>query len=161
MMSGVLAACQVRPLYSETAGTTEKLASVNFSPATDRVTQAVRNHLVFLATGGAGEAAKKDYDVRLSVTSTATTTEISNDNDLQVSTYSGSYPGRVVLTAQYALVENSDGKILRAAKRTVTAMVDLPQQEFARIRAIRDAENRAARELAEVIRTDIAATLSR
>jgi LPS-assembly lipoprotein len=43
----------------------------------------------------------------------------------------------------------------------VTAQVDLPQQEFAKIRATRDAENRAARELAEIIRTDIAATLGR
>jgi LPS-assembly lipoprotein len=55
----------------------------------------------------------------------------------------------------------SDGQVLRSAKRTVTAMLDLPQQEFAKIRAVRDGENRAARELAEIIRTDIAATLSR
>lgn len=160
LVAGLLAGCQVRPLYSKDAGTTEKLASVSFTPARDRVSQSVRNHLIFLATGGAGEPATSEFEVRLAVSSTATSTEV-DDDDLQVNDYRGTYPGRVVLTAEYVLMKISDQKILRAAKRTVTAMVDLPQQEYARIRAIRDAEDRAARELAEVIRTDLAATLSR
>ena len=97
------------------------------------------------------------------VTSSASSTEVTNDTSLSVgkSNYDGPYPGRVTMTGQYVLTRMSDGQVLRSAKRTVTAMLDLPQQEFAKIRAVRDGENRAARELAEIIRTDIAATLSR
>ncbi|MEJ8310719.1 LPS assembly lipoprotein LptE [Agrobacterium larrymoorei] len=163
VLSGTLAGCQVRPLYSVESGTREKLASVSFASASDRITQEVRNHLIFLAYGGEGAPTKTDYQVKLVVSSSATSTEVTNDTSLSVgkSNYEGPYPGRVTMTGQYVLTRMSDGQVLRSAKRTVTAMLDLPQQEFAKIRAIRDGENRAARELAEIIRTDIAATLSR
>lgn len=163
LFAGILAGCQVRPLYGVASGTREKLASVNFSTANDRITQEVRNHLVFLAYGGEGAPLRKDYEVKLVVTSSATTTEVTNDTNLSVgrSNYDGPYPGRVTMTGKYVLTRISDGQVLRSATRVVTAMLDLPQQEFAKIRAVRDGENRAARELAEIIRTDIAATLSR
>ena len=54
LFAGLLAGCQVRPLYSEASGTRQKLLTVNFDSAGDRVTQEVRNHLIFLAYGGAG-----------------------------------------------------------------------------------------------------------
>jgi LPS-assembly lipoprotein len=163
MMAGLLAGCQVRPLYGEASGTKERLAAVSISNAGDRITQEVRNQLIFLVSGGAGEPATAQYNVKLSVSSSATSTEVEN-YDLTTRTnshYNGPYPGRVVMNGNYVLTRISDGQILRSARRSVTAQVDLPQQEFAKIRAIRDAENRAARELAEIIRTDIAATLGR
>ncbi|WP_320201121.1 LPS assembly lipoprotein LptE [Agrobacterium sp. rho-13.3] len=163
LFAGLLAGCQVRPLYGEASGTRQKLETVNFASANDRITQEVRNHLVFLTYGGAGAPATKDYEVKLIVKSSATSTEVTNDTSLSVAknNYDGPFPGRVTMTGKYVLTRISDGQVLRAATRVVTAMLDLPQQEFAKIRAIRDGENRAARELAEIIRTDIAATLSR
>lgn len=163
LFAGVLAGCQVRPLYGVASGTREKLATVSFSPAGDRVTQEVRNQLVFLAYGGEGAPTKTEYQVTLSVSVGTSTTEVTNDNNLSItkSNYDGPYPGRVVMNGNYVLTRVSDGQVLRSARRSVTAMLDLPQQEFAKLRAIRDGENRAARELAEIIRTDIAATLSR
>ena len=50
---------------------------------------------------------------------------------------------------------------VKTGKRRTVALVDYPDQEFAKIRATRDAEDRAARELAELIRADIAAWLGR
>lgn len=163
LCAGLLAGCQVRPLYSEASGTRQKLQTVEFADAGDRVTQEVRNHLVFLAYGGAGAPTSREYDVKITVTSSATSTEVTDDTSLSVSknNYDGPFPGRVSMTGKYVLTRVSDGQVLRAATRTVTAMLDLPQQEFARIRAIRDGENRAARELAEIIQTDIAATINR
>jgi len=163
LCTGILAGCQVRPLYGEASGTRAKFETVNFTSAGDRVTQEVRNHLVFLAYGGAGAPKTKDYDVKLTVTSSATSTEVTDDTSLSLSknNYNGPYPGRVSMTGKYVITRISDGQVLRAATRTVTSMLDLPQQEFAKIRAIRDGENRAARELAEIIGTDIAATLGR
>lgn len=163
LLAGILAGCQVRPLYGDASGTRQKFETVNFASAGDRVTQEVRNHLVFLAYGGAGAPTSKEYEVKLKVTSSATSTEVTDDTSLSVSknNYDGPFPGRVSMKGAYVLTRISDGQVLRAATRNVTAMLDLPQQEFAKIRAIRDGENRAARELAEIIGTDIAATLSR
>lgn len=163
LVAGVLAGCQARPLYGEASGTKDRLAAVSFAPANDRITQVVRNNLIFLASGGAGEPATAQYNLKMIVSSSASSTEVEN-YDLTSRTnnnYDGPYPGRIVMNGQYVLTRISDGQILRSARRSVTAQADLPQQEFAKIRAIRDAENRAARELAEIIRTDIAATLGR
>ena len=41
------------------------------------------------------------------------------------------------------------------------AQLDYTSQQFAQVRAIRDAEDRAARELAEVLKLDIASALSK
>lgn len=158
-----LASCQVRPLYGTASGTTEKLRSVTIEPVSGRVAQDVRNHLIFLAYGGAGAPEKSDYEVKLVISSSASSTEVTYDDSGSVnrSRYDGPYPGRVIMTGQYVITRVSDGQVLRSATRTVTTMLDLPQQEFAKIRAIEDGEKRAGRELAEIIRTDIAATLSR
>jgi LPS-assembly lipoprotein len=164
VLSGALAGCQVRPLYSKESGTTEKLASVQYAPVTGRIAQALRNELIFKSAGGAGEPVKPEYEVKLVVSSSSTSTEV-NDNDLYLNlpdnTFEGHYPGRVDVSAQYVLVRISDQKVIRSATRTVTSMVDLPQQQFANMRAIRDAQDRAVREVAEVLRTDIASALSR
>ena len=69
--------------------------------------------------------------------------------------------GRIVVTADYNLARESTGETVRSGKRSTVALVDFPVQEFAKVRATRDAENRAARELAELIRADIAASLPR
>ena len=54
---GALAGCQVRPLYSEGASgaPAQKLASIQISDADTRVAQEVRNRLIFLVGGGAGD----------------------------------------------------------------------------------------------------------
>src|SRR6478736_4538781 len=69
-----IAGCQVRPLYSEGAASApaKKLASIEISEAGDRVAQEVRNRLIFLVAGGAGEPANPEYKLALTVTSTVT-----------------------------------------------------------------------------------------
>ena len=59
--AAMLAGCQVRPLYapaaSGSAGAPARIASVAIKPVSTREAQQVRNHLIFLVNGGAGEAA--------------------------------------------------------------------------------------------------------
>jgi LPS-assembly lipoprotein len=69
--------------------------------------------------------------------------------------------GRVTVTADYNLTKSDSGETIASGKRSAVAMVDFPSQEFAKLRAIRDAENRGARELAELIRADVASALAR
>lgn len=149
-----LSACQVRPLYSENSGVAEKLSSVGFSDATTRVEQQVRNHLIFLASRGAGEAVNPQYQVEMRATSGVANTLLEESGDT-------SKAGRVTVNVNYTLRATSDNHVIKAGSRTATALVDFPTQEFAKQRAIRDAENRAADQVAEFVGADIAAALSR
>jgi LPS-assembly lipoprotein len=155
-----LAGCQVRPLYSEASGTGERLASVGFEQPHSRIDQVVRNHLVFLTSGGAGESSHPAYDVKLTAKSTASSI-IDDEDDDNVSPTGIPLPGRVQVEGTYTITRISDGQILKSAKREVVSLIDVPGQGFAKLRAVRDAENRAARELAEFIRAEIAIVLSR
>jgi LPS-assembly lipoprotein len=151
---GALAGCQVRPLYSTPSGTEGKLASISLSEAGDRVEQQVRNDLIFLFAGGAGEAQNAVYHLEMDVTSKT----VGVLNDVRTDT---ARSGRVTVTADYNLTKSDSGETIASGKRSAVAMVDFPSQEFAKLRAIRDAENRGARELAELIRADVASALAR
>jgi len=146
--------CQVRPLYATDEVTATALKSVAFSDADDRVELEVRNQLIFMAAGGAGEPANPEYDVELNVKerNVGVLLEVSSDTPRA---------GRIVLVADFTLKRRSTGEVLKTGRRSTVALVDFSQQEFAKIRATRDAENRAARELAELIRADIASWLGR
>jgi len=153
-VAGFLASCQVRPLYSDNAGVAEALGAIAFSEAHHRVEQEVRNHLIFLTSGGKGEPATPEYDVELHVGTGVSPVLLVDSSDT-------ARAGQVTVTGDYVLRRHSDGQILKAGNRSSLALVDFPVQEFAKLRAIRDAENRAARELAELVRADIAAVLAR
>lgn len=150
----LLAGCQVRPLYSTDGETEGRLASVAISEADDRVEQHVRNGLVFLFSGGAGEPQAAAYHLDLNVT-------VRNIGVLLDIRTDVPRAGRVVVTADYNLSKTDSGETVTSGRRSATAPVDFPIQEFAKLRAVRDAENRAARELAEMIRADVAAALAR
>ncbi|PDT06423.1 hypothetical protein CO666_02090 [Rhizobium chutanense] len=149
-----LSACQVRPLYSESSGVVEKLSAVGFSEASSRVEQQVRNRLIFLASRGAGEAVNPQYRVEMHATSSVASTLLQESDDT-------SKAGRVTVNVAYTLSATTDGHVIKAGSRQVTSLVDFPEQEFAKQRAIRDAENRAADQAAEFVGADIAAALSR
>jgi LPS-assembly lipoprotein len=151
---GVVAGCQVRPLYSTPSGTEGKLASVSISEASGRIEQQVRNELIFLFAGGAGEPQNAAYNLDITVTSGT----LGVLNDVATDTMRA---GRVIVYADYSLTRADTGETLESGKRSASAMVDFPTQEFAKLRAIRDAENRAAREVAELVRADVASALSR
>ncbi len=151
-----LAGCQVRPLYSEgpTGATATSLQSIEISEAGDRVEQEVRNALIFLTSGGKGEPVNPQYHLALNVSHR--TRGVLYD---QARDRAGA--GRIVVKADYNLTKTATGETVKSGNRSAVALVDFPEQEFARIRAVRDGENRAARELAELISADVAAALGR
>lgn len=157
-------ACTVRPLYSDgpasagvEAGTATQLASVNIKPVNTRYGQEVRNHLIFMFNGGAGQQAAAPYTMDLAVsalTESSLLAEVTSKDDEPTA-------GAVTLTGTYVITDIKTGKRIAAGKRNVSASFDRPRQEFARMRAERDAENRAARELAELLRLAIAQDMSK
>jgi LPS-assembly lipoprotein len=149
-----LTGCQVKPLYATDSGTQQAMSSIDFSESDDRVELEVRNSLVFLAGGGASEPVNPQYDVDFNVTTRYIGVLLDLKDDLPRA-------GRVELRAEFTLKRHGTEEILRTGKRRAVALVDYPGQEFAKIRATRDAENRAARELAELMRADIASWLGR
>jgi LPS-assembly lipoprotein len=150
----VSAGCQVRPLYATGSGVDAALKAIEFSEADNRIELEVRNNLIFLAAGGAGEPANPEYEVDLKVKSRNVGVLVDGSADQDRA-------GRIVLKADFTLTKKSTGQVLKTGHRSAVALVDFNTQEYAKIRATRDAENRAARELAELIRADLAAWLGR
>ena len=153
-LATLLAGCQVRPLYDEASGTSENLAAIAYSDVNSRVALEVRNRLIFLTGGGAGEAKTPQYRVELNITSSVMGVLLQENAD-------NPNVGRVIVTGSYTLKRISDDVTLRAARRKAIALVDFPEQEFAKRRAIIDGEDRAAHQLADLIKADLAATLGR
>lgn len=147
----ILSGCQVSPLYADTPEGLRGNAlirSVAIDPADNRLEQQVRNELIFLLNGGAPETTTPRYRVELTVLTT--TQGILRDPD------DSSPTGEtIVFTAQYRLLDAATERELAARTQMVTTRYDSFEQEFADIRAQRDAENRAARELAERIRGEL------
>ena len=157
-----LSACQ--PLYGSTesgARLKDVMAGLDIPEIPGRVGQRVRNELIFGVTGGARPAASL-YRLDISVRETVTDTLVRRTGNAQGQLYS--------LDALFKLVRLADNKVVLEGKSAGRAALDRtsilqPSGKQARllfsdVRARIDAENRAARTVAEGIRTRIAAFLS-
>jgi LPS-assembly lipoprotein len=163
VLSMALAGCQVRPLYSAGVATFSSdpstgITSVSINEVSNRYGQEVRNQLIFALSGGAGEPANAAYRLELGISK-----RIINAADIQTQTSGENQPtaGGVVLTSNYVLSDAASGAQIASGSRSVTASFDRSRQQFAQLRAERDAENRAARELAEVLKLVIAGELAK
>ncbi|RCS23628.1 hypothetical protein DUT91_10000 [Phyllobacterium salinisoli] len=165
-----IAGCTVQPLYSGGGGAAgiggtvapgmrEKLASIAIEPATTRYGQEVRNKLIFLLSGGAGEPATPAYRLSLGVTS-STIAAVSVDIGDSTDRTGRPSAGTVRVASNYVL-RDTNGKPVAKGTRVVSASFDRPRQEFANLRAERDAQDRAAQELAEQLMLAIAQNLSK
>lgn len=153
--------CTVRPLYGDAGvasgqGSTATLASIEVNPVKTRQALEVRNHLIFLLTGGGGRAASPSMLLDLDVTS-----ETANAATVQIATDNEPSAGIVTMTAEYKLSDAATGDVISTGERAISSSFDRLRQEFATVRAERDAENRAARELAELLRLAVAQDLER
>lgn len=171
MMAGALAAlaltagCSVQPLYSNTTtastggGTSSvaaELSMVSVKPVETRYAQQVRNHLIFLFGKGQGQPAEPAYTMTLNVTAlreSAAEVQVAQDNEPSA--------GTITLTADYTLTEAATGEEIGKGTRRIASSFDIPRQEFAAVRAQRDAEDRAARELAELLNLSVAQDLTK
>ena len=146
-----LAACTVQPVYGPAAGggsVSQTLRAINIEPVDTRVGQVVRNRLLFYFTGG-GESADPQYRMDLRVTSSEVALGITREGS------AAAYA--VSVTVSYTIFRiGSDEIILRETSRG-TASYDRFSQNFANIRAKRDAENRAAEVAANKVRVRVAA----
>ena len=69
--------------------------------------------------------------------------------------------GTVTLTGYYSLAVTTSGEVVASGSRQIMSSYDVPRQEFAAYRARLNAEDRAARELAELLNLAFAQKLSK
>jgi LPS-assembly lipoprotein len=160
-LSALLAGC-FQPLYAEKTigggpGLRDALSSVKVNqieakPASPeaRLAVEVRNQLLFDLTGGGGTNSPT-HELTIELTT--------DHNPIIVDLLSQRPDTEIVsLDVQYALKDLATGK--NVVKSTTFARVsyDIPgaEQRFARIRGLRDAENRAAKQVADHIRNRLA-----
>jgi LPS-assembly lipoprotein len=164
------AGCTVQPLYASrgfSAATQERtvapdesaLGSVEILPVSTRVAQEVRNQLLFLLNGGGRKPESPRYTITLTVTAVS-----QSSASIQVARDEEPTAAQVALTASYVITDNFKEKgstpgPVAQGKRQMLSAYDVPRQEFAVARARRDAEDRAAREMAELLRLAIAQDL--
>ena len=141
----LLGGCSVAPLYgTDGFGAGTALGRVAVDPASTRVAQQVRERLIRdLGRPDPGAAT-----LTLNVTNSVETflTDFETDR---------ASAGTVTVTVAYQLIA-ADGATVTSGRERARASFDAPLQEFAKQRAIRDAEDRAAREAAARVRLAIA-----
>ncbi|MCY0092807.1 hypothetical protein [Hoeflea ulvae] len=144
----MLAGCQAQPLYGTMSAQTR---SVSVSVADSRVGQTVRNELVL---GFGGEHPDAAYKLDLSVSSIVGGLLPGGvDNEFSAA--------RATVTARYTLSTVATGETIKSGSRFADAQLDLPSQNFAQERAKLEAQDRAARSVAALVRADVAAALAR
>ncbi len=167
LLATAVSSCTVKPLYmkdaptaqGEQSGIAADLASIEIKPVTTRYAQEVRNELIFLLGGGAGEAKAPRYDLTLNVASWQLTTAVTPAADVD----SVNVPSAAVmtLTAHYVITDAASNKVVAKGTRSITSSIDVPRQQYAAQRAENDAQKRAAGELAQLLRLSIAQDLTR
>ena len=164
LVAGLLgvSSCTVQPLYMDgpvangavTGSIASDLSTISVKPVTTRVGQEVRNKLIFLLYGGQAEPAKPRYTLVLSVGSISEASA-----NIQINTENEPTAAVETVLASYTLTD-SKGTVVATGNRQFAVSYDVPRQEFAALRARIDAENRAARELAELLRLALAQDLA-
>jgi LPS-assembly lipoprotein len=120
--------------------------------ATDeaRLAVEIRNALIFDFTGG-GYAAQPTHRLKIAINSTRTSIIV----DIHTSRPDVENYG---INASYSLTEIATGKVVVTGQTFARVSYDIPgqQQRFARLRGLRDAESRAAKVIAENVRSRLA-----
>jgi LPS-assembly lipoprotein len=154
-----LAAGCFQPLYGERSPTggqilRDQLSAVDVlqidaPKGTDeaRLAVEIRNALLYDFTGG-GYAAPPTHRLRVSISSTRASIIVDvNTSRPDIENYG--------INATYSLAEIATGKVVVTGQTFSRVSYDIPgqQQRFARLRGLRDAENRAAKVIADNIRS--------
>ncbi|PIO98890.1 conserved exported hypothetical protein [uncultured Pleomorphomonas sp.] len=158
-VAGLLAACQVRPVYapvgSPAAGgkpaMVTELASIAVEAQTDRVAQTLMNELIFQLRGGSALVTPK-YRLHLILTTRVSDLAIRASEDIAVAKL-------VSLTTTYTLTEIATGRVVTSDNVYTTTSFDVTSQRYANVRSQQDAEDRAARAAAADIRLRLSSAL--
>jgi LPS-assembly lipoprotein len=144
-----------KPLYGATAsgvGVEQRLAKVDFSPIPGRVGQRIRNELVFQSSGG-GHPEGPSHRLEVVIKETLTSTLVRIDGEALSQIYS--------IEASFRLININTKAVMLQGTSNARAGFERFQSIYSNVRAREDAENRAAKVIAEDIKIRLATYLSR
>jgi LPS-assembly lipoprotein len=152
-----LAACGnggLRPLYGQTAsgiGLQERMKQVDVAPIPGRVGQRIRNEVIFQESGG-GELLPPTHRLEVSIRETVLSTLVRIDGESLGQIYS--------IEATFRLINIGTKKVELQGTSHARAGFERFQSIYSNVRAREDAENRAARTVADDLKTRVAAYMS-
>lgn len=158
MAAAALTACGdagLRPLYAPVgAGTvvSERLKEVDFAPIPGRVGQRIRNDLIFEGTGG-GHPLPPQYRFEVVLQENVLSTLVNTRGEVAGAVYT--------VQASFRLIDAKERKVVFQGTSHARAPFERFESIYSNVRAREDAENRAARTVADDLKTRLAAYLSR
>lgn len=154
LLSTAVAGC-FQPMYGQStlfgagAKLRDELRQVEILEIQGRLGQEIRNDLIFELTGGQGNPVGAPYKLALTITAGSQTPLVDVTSGRATSE-------TVVLDVTYRLFDVSSDRVVLAEKALARVSLDRSQQRYAALRAVRDAQNRAAKLVAEQIRSRLA-----
>ena len=127
------------------------LMRFSFGTIPGRVGQKIRNELIFQSTGG-GDALPPEYHLDVAIREQVISTLVRKDGDSQSQVYN--------LEAKFQLIRVADNAVLLEGTSYGRASFERFDSIYSNVKAREDAENRAARAVAQDIKTRLAAFLS-
>ena len=148
----IVAACGFQPLYGSGQGVlssavVEDLAAVRITAISDRVGQIVRNDLLD-RLNPFGEPTSPRFSLAVELEEAKEGLAIQIDDTVT--------RFNLTLTANYFLTDAQTGAMLTAGSVRATAAYNVLRSDFANVIAERDAQQRAAREIADELNTRLA-----
>lgn len=155
-----LAACTATPLYQPTQGQTASNAvyaqSIAFAAPKNRISQVVRNKVIFQLYGGSGEPDAASLQGSLAVN--ATTADAFRTSTTSIGQTSAAV---ITVSGTLTITDTATGTVVETIRRSAIAPIDKGSQQFATERAVLDAQNRAGEELGEQFATLLASRILR
>jgi LPS-assembly lipoprotein len=148
-LAGLAGGCGFHPLYGDngtTAGTKEELATIYVDPIPNRLGYEMRNQLIDLFDSS-GRASHDSF--RLHVTIGEKSEGVALQNDAAITRYNDT------LTIHYELTDRN-GKLITSGDENGLSAYNVVDSPYATLIAQRDADTRAAYDIAYRIRTDLA-----
>lgn len=155
----VLAGGCFRPLYAESTTSTvggsvrSALRSIDFPEIKGLIGHYLRNELVFEFDGGNEPDAAKTLKFDASIAESIEVVTVDYANGRADSAV-------LVATATWKVTRNGTGEVVSSGTNSVREPYERSSQRFATVRAARDAQVRAAKNLAGLIRGQISADLT-
>jgi LPS-assembly lipoprotein len=156
LLSGGLAGC-FQPLYAESntaAGPSlmDNMREVEILQIQGRIGNELRNDLIYALTGGEGNPKHVPYQMTISVQSSIASAIVNSGSGLPENQI-------VRITGNWKLMRVGDEKKKPVIEGSASGSgtIDVSDQRYANYAATRDAENRAARIVADQIKAQIAA----
>jgi LPS-assembly lipoprotein len=155
LLAAVAGGCMFQPMYAQTPlfgsgpSLREALRNVEVATIDGRIGSELRNDLIFELTGGEGHQRDAPYRLTLAANVTSFNPIIDTESgrpEAQVIAFDVVYKLHDVVKDQVVLTEQALARV----------SIDRNPQRFANVRAKRDAENRAAKIVAEQIRSRLA-----